>query len=77
MMLHCGNSENIAECAEGSNSHRSGQWSKKLKADGKTMLSIHAFTSPLAGSGGEKVFCQYYNKKSRASLFAVEYIRQK
>lgn len=77
MMLYCGNSENITECAEGSNSQRSGAWSKKLKTDGKTMLSIHAFTSPLAPNGGQKVYCQYYNKKSRVSLFAVEYLRLK
>lgn len=77
MMLHCGNSEGIEECAEGSNSKRSGAWSKKLKANGKTMLSIHAFTSPLAPNGGQKLYCQYYNKKSRVSLFAVEYVRLK
>ncbi|XQW84508.1 hypothetical protein ACOYR1_15410 [Thalassotalea piscium] len=77
MMLYCGNSENVTECSEGSNSQRSGAWSKKLKANGKTMLSILAFTSPLAPNGGQKLFCQYYNKKSRVSLFAVEYLRLK
>lgn len=75
MMLHCGNSEGVSECAEGSNSSRSGAWSKKLKAKGNTMLSISAFTSTLAPAGGEKLYCQYYNKKSRVSLFAFEYIR--
>ena len=77
MMLFCGNSENVTECAEGSNSQRSGAWDKKLKANGKTMLSISAFPSTLAPSGGEKLFCQYYNKKSRVSLFAFEYLRAK
>jgi len=77
MMLHCGNSEGVSECAEGSNSSRSGAWSKKLKAKGKTMLSISAFTSTLAPAGGEKLYCQYYNSKSRVSLFAFEYIRSR
>ncbi|MBB6521467.1 hypothetical protein G8768_08660 [Pseudoteredinibacter isoporae] len=75
MMLYCGNSEGIEECAEGSNSHRSGEWSKKLKKKGKTMLSVRAFTSTLAPKGGEKLYCQYYNKTHRVSLFALEYIR--
>ena len=77
MMLHCGNSEGITECASGSNSKRGGEWKKKLKAKGKTMLSIHAFTSTLAPEGGEKLYCQYYNETSGKSLFAVEYIRSK
>lgn len=75
MMLHCGNSEGIAECAEGSNSSRASAWKKKLKKNGKTMLSIRAFTSTLAPKGGEKVYCQYYNKKAQKSLFAFEYLR--
>lgn len=75
VLLFCGNSEGVEECAEGSNSQRSGKWSKKLSARGKTMLSVHAFTSTLAPAGGEKVYCQYYNKKSQKSLFAFEYLR--
>ncbi|WP_421779636.1 hypothetical protein [Kiloniella litopenaei] len=75
MMLHCGNSENVAECAEGSNSSRSSAWKKKLDASGKTMLSVLANTSTLAPAQGEKLYCQYYNKKSGNSLFAFEYLR--
>lgn len=75
VLLFCGNSEGVDECAEGSNSQRSGKWSKKLKARGKTMLSVHAFTSTLAPAGGEKIYCQYYNKQSQKSLFAFEYLR--
>lgn len=75
MLLYCGNSEGIEECGEGSNSSRSGQWDKKLDARGKTMLSVLAVKSTLAARGGEKLFCQYYNKKSRVSLFAFEYLR--
>ncbi len=75
MMLHCGNSENVAECAEGSNSSRSSAWKKNLDARGKTMLSVLANTSTLAPAQGEKLYCQYYNKKSGNSLFAFEYLR--
>lgn len=75
LMLHCGNSEGVSECGEGSNSSRSGQWKKKLKSQGKTMLSVLAVTSPLAPAQGEKLYCQYYNKNSGKSLFAFEYMR--
>ena len=76
MMLHCGHSEeNVEACAEGSNSSRSGEWKKKLKKDGKTMLSVMAVHSTLAPAQGEKLYCQYYNKKSGKSLFAFEYLR--
>ncbi len=75
MMLHCGNSEGIEECAEGSNSSRSSAWKKKLKSEGKTMLSISANPSTLAPKQGEKLYCQYYNQKSGKSLFGFEYLR--
>ncbi len=75
LMLHCGNSEGVAECAEGSNSHRSGEWDKLLKTKGKTMLSVLAQTSTLAPAQGEEVYCQYYNKQSGKSLFAFQYLR--
>lgn len=75
-LLHCGhNVAHAEECAEGSNSSRSGEWDKNLKARGKTMLSVHGNTSTLAPSNGEKLYCQYYNKASRKSLFAFEYLR--
>ncbi len=75
MMLHCGNSEGINECASGSNSSRSGAWKKKLDASGKTMLSVYATPSMLAPQSGEKLYCQYFNKKKNQSLFAFEYLR--
>lgn len=77
MMLHCGNSEGIDECTAGSNSKRGSAWKKKLKKNGKTMLSVHANTSTLAPAGGEKLYCQYYNKKSYKSLFAFEFLRKR
>ena len=75
MLLFCGNSEGVEECAEGSNSNRSGKWKKKLQSKGKTMLSILANTSTLAPPQGEKLYCQYYNQSSGKSLFAFEYLR--
>ncbi|MFT5662190.1 MAG: hypothetical protein ACI9TV_002838 [Sulfurimonas sp.] len=77
MMLHCGNSEGVKECAKGSNSTRAGAWKKKLNKAGKKMFSLKAIKSPLAANGGEKVYCQYYNSDSGKSLFAFEYIRTK
>jgi hypothetical protein len=77
MMLHCGNSEGIKECAKGSNSSRSGAWKKKLEKDGKKMFSFKAIKATLAPKGGEKVYCQYYNSDSGKSLFAFEYLRTK
>lgn len=75
MLLFCGNSEGVEECAEGSNSNRSGKWKKKLQSKGKTMLSVLANTSTLAPAQGEKLYCQYYNQTSGKSLFAFEYLR--
>lgn len=75
MLLYCGNSEGVEECAEGSNSNRSGKWKKKLQSKGKTMLSVLANTSTLAPKQGEKLYCQYYNQTSGKSLFAFEYLR--
>lgn len=77
VLLHCGNSENIKECAKGSNSSRSGAWDKKLKSRNKTMLSVLANKSSLAAKTGEKLYCQYYNSKTEKSLFAFEYLRVK
>ncbi|WP_100658524.1 hypothetical protein [Alteromonas flava] len=75
-MLHCGHDiENVAQCAEGSNSDRSAAWDKDLQSRGRTMLSVHGNTSTLAPANGEKLYCQYYNKSSGKSLFAFEYLR--
>lgn len=76
ILLHCGHSEKLAdECAEGSNSSRSGAYKKQLQSRGKTMLTVLGNTSTLAPAGGEKLYCQYYNKPSGKSLFAFEYLR--
>jgi hypothetical protein len=78
MLLHCGHSiDGVNECAEGSNSSRSREWKKKLKLRGKMILSVFAQSSPNAAKGGEKLYCQYYNKKIRKSLYAFEYLRVK
>ena len=76
MMLHCGHSEeNVEVCAEGTNSSRSSAWDKQLKARGKTMLGLLAVKGTQSPAQGEKLYCQYYNKVSRKSLFAFEYLR--
>ena len=75
IMLHCGNSEGVSDCATGSNSSRSGAWKKKLNARGKTMLSVFMPSSTLSPAGGEKLYCHYYNKKSSTALFGFEYFR--
>ena len=77
MMLHCGNSEGVKECAKGSNSTRAGAWKKKLNKSGKKMFSLKANKSSFAPKGGEKIYCQYYNSDSGKSLFAFEYLRTK
>ncbi|MBO9488808.1 hypothetical protein J7384_00345 [Endozoicomonas sp. G2_1] len=76
IMLHCGHSEEHVEaCAEGSNGSRSRAWDDVLDSRGKTMLTVLAKQSMLAPKGGEKLYCQYYNKKTKTSLFGFEYIR--
>lgn len=76
IMLHCGHDEDHVEaCAEGSNGTRSRAWDDVLESRGKTMLSVVAKQSMLAPEGGEKLYCQYYNKKTKTSLFGFEYIR--
>lgn len=77
MMLHCGNSEGVKECAKGSNSTRARAWKKKLEKNGKKMFSLKAIKATKAPKGGEKIYCQYYNSNSGKSLFAFEYIRTK
>jgi len=75
MMLHCGNSEGIEECAKGNNNSRGRAWDDLLESRNKTMLSVYMTSSTLAPSEGEKLFCQYYHKPSGESLFAFEYLR--
>ena len=78
MMLPCGHSQKkIKECEKGSSSVRSAKWNTKLANSGKTMFSVIAQRSSLAPAGGEKLYCQYYNKTSQKSLFAFEYVRKK
>ncbi|MBT0587002.1 hypothetical protein [Alteromonas oceanisediminis] len=76
--LHCGhNVAHAEECSEGSNSDRSSAWDKNLDERGKKMLSVFGNSSTLAPKIGEKLYCQYYNKRSRKSLFAFEYLRRR
>lgn len=77
LMLHCGHSEeNVEACEEGSNSQRGQKYSALLESRGKTMITVFpkdgVYDSP---PHGEKVYCQFYNKPSKTSMFAFEYIR--
>lgn len=75
MMLYCGNSEGITECATGSNSDRSRAWDEKLAARGKVMVSFNMPSYHL--DKGTDIYCQYYNKKSGTALVAFQWRRSK
>ncbi|WBY17484.1 hypothetical protein PF049_04850 [Erythrobacteraceae bacterium WH01K] len=66
MLLHCGNSEGIAECATGSNRDRQTAYQKKLKQRGKTAISftMHDYHQ----ESGRDYYCQFYNRKTGTSL---------
>ena len=77
IMLHCGHSEeNVEASKRGSNSQRGQKYSALLESRGKTMMTVFpkdgVYDSP---PQGEKVYCQFYNKPSKTSMFAFEYIR--
>ena len=88
MMLMCGHSEGEGyECAEGSNSSRSGLWQEKLKADGgKQQLGFCAgdyawqevsYRDDVAKyPAGRWVYCQYYNTPSKKSMFGYEFLQK-
>ena len=77
MMLHCGNSEGIQECASGSNADRGDAYGRKLEARGKLMMTAPTYGYHLEKAGGTKFYCQWYNKKSGKSLVAYQYTRMK
>ncbi len=77
MLLKCGHDQgNQYPCDEGSNSSRSGKY-KKQQLKGKTQLSVCATKYHLVKDGGQHIYCQYYNKKSKKSLFAFEFFQSK
>jgi|GEM_PF-2540363 len=84
MMLLCGHDEGDAyECAEGSNSSRSGEWDKKLDKDGKIQLGFCINTKPYQElsynkddyPSGRWAYCQYYNSKTKKNMFGYEFLQ--
>ncbi len=77
MLYKCGHDQGDQyPCHEGSNSTRSGIYQKQYLQD-KTMLSVCANTAWDAPPEGQYVYCQYYNKKSKKSLFGFEFLQEK
>lgn len=76
MLLKCGHDQgDDYACDEGSNSQRAGKYKKQLKD--KQQLSVCATTYHQVKNGGQHIYCQYYNKKSKKSLFAFEFLQSK
>jgi len=82
MMLLCGHTEGDGyECAEGSNSSRSGEWDKKLDKEGKVQLGFCVNTKAYQELSYDKddypsgrwAYCQYYNSKTKKNMFGFEF----
>ena len=85
MMLMCGNpAGDEHECAEGSNSARSGLWKEKMVAEGKVQLGFCAGEylyqeltyDHKAYPGGRWVHCEYYNNTSKKSMFGYDFLQR-
>ncbi len=75
MKLHCGNDQGIEDCASGSNSDRAKVYVNDLKKRGKYGVSFLARENTRSdSSGSEKLYCQFYNKRTGNSLVAFEMI---
>ena len=73
MLLKCGHDQGDGyACDEGSNSSRAGKY-KKQNLNGKVQLSVCAVRYHQAPEGGQHIYCQYYNKKSKKSIFGFEF----
>jgi len=74
MKLHCGNDQGVSDCASGTNSDRAGEYADDLKRRGKTAISFLARQNNRtnAPSQPEKLYCQFYNKRTGKSLVAFE-----
>jgi hypothetical protein len=73
MLLKCGHDQGgNYPCHDGSNSQRSGEYIHKI-IKGKKMLSFCAVSSHDRDFADQYVYCQYYNKKAKKSLFALEF----
>lgn len=74
MKLHCGNDQSVSNCATGSNSSRASAYSADMKKRGKYGISFMARTTEKHRGPTEKLYCQYYNKRTGQSLVGFEYI---
>ena len=74
MKLHCGNDQGVSDCATGSNSARASAYSADRKKRGKYGISFLARLNERSNARTEKLYCQYYNKRSGKSLVAFEYL---
>ena len=82
-MLMCGHDQGDGyECAEGSNSMRGIKWREKLEKEGKEQLGFcinRVAYQELSYKKqdfpkGRYLYCQYYNTKSKKSLFGYEFL---
>lgn len=74
MKLHCGNDQGVSNCATGSNSSRASAYSADMKKRGKYGISFLARTTGKYRGPTEKLYCQYYNKRTGQSLVGFEYM---
>ena len=73
MLLKCGHDQGDGyACDDGSNSSRSGKY-KKQNLNGKVQLSVCGTRYHQVPEGGQHIYCQYYNKKSKKSIFGFEF----
>jgi hypothetical protein len=74
MKLHCGNDQGVSDCATGTNSSRASAYSADRKKRGKYGISFLARLNEHSRAKTEKLYCQYYNKRTGKSLVAFEYL---
>lgn len=73
MLLKCGHEQgDDYPCDEGSNSTRAGKY-KDQYLSGKVQLSVCGTTYHQVPQEGQHIYCQYYNKKSKKSIFGFEF----
>lgn len=73
MLLKCGHDQGDGyACDDGSNSSRAGKY-KKEHLKGKVQLSVCATSYHQVPKGGQHIYCQYYNTKSKKSIFGFEF----
>ena len=77
MLLKCGHDQgDDYACDEGSNSTRAGIY-KKQHLKGKVQLSACGTKYHQVQNGSRHIYCQYYNKKTKKSIFAFEFNQTK